>query len=128
MGIRSPSPGPTPAWPELARNSGAVLQHANCMGEKLRVGLRQLAREHAIPLQVTGFGVAFFLHFNSNGDIVDYRDTLTDDFPRLHRFLYRALDEGVILVPDGRIYVSAAQTERDVEETLDSFARVFATL
>jgi glutamate-1-semialdehyde 2,1-aminomutase len=113
---------------ELERDNGAALVHANCMGEKIRAGLRELARKHRIALQVTGFGAAFFLHFNENEDIIDYRDTLTDDFPRLNRFLYRALEEGVILVPDGRMYVSAAHTERDVEQTLASFARVFETL
>ena len=65
---------------ELARDNGAALIHANCTGEKIRAGLRELARKHRIPLQVTGFGAAFFLHFNSNEDILDYRDTLTDDF------------------------------------------------
>ncbi len=77
---------------------------------------------------MTGFGAAFFLHFNANAEIIDYRDTLTDDFPRLNRFLYKALEEGVILVPDGRMYLSAAHTEQDVEETLSVFARVFAEL
>lgn len=113
---------------ELERNNGAALIHANCMGEKIRAGLRELAGKHRIPLQVTGFGAAFFLHFNPNEEIIDYRDTLADDLSRLNRFLYKSLEEGVILVPDGRMYVSAAHTERDVEETLAIFARVFVTL
>ncbi|MEO7650761.1 MAG: hypothetical protein ABIZ80_09860 [Bryobacteraceae bacterium] len=66
--------------------------------------------------------------FNSNEEIIGYRDTLADDFARLDRFLSKALEEGVILVPDGRMYVSAAHAERDVEETLARFARVFASL
>jgi glutamate-1-semialdehyde 2,1-aminomutase len=90
--------------------------------------LRELAGKHQVPLQVTGFGAAFFLHFSSNEQIIDYRDTLADDFSRLKQFLYKSLEEGVILVPDGRMYVSAVHTERDVEETLASFARVFAAL
>ena len=113
---------------ELARDNGAALIHANCMGERIRSGLQELARKHDIALQVTGFGAAFFLHFNANEDIIDYRDTLADDLPRLNRFLYKALEEGVVMVPDGRMYVSAAHTERDVEETLEGFARVFAAL
>lgn len=113
---------------ELARDDGAALIHANCMGEKIRAGLRELARKHGIPLQVTGFGAAFFLHFNTNEEIIDYRDTLTDNFALLNRFLYKSLEEGVILVPDGRMYVSAAHTERDVEETLARFAFIFAAL
>lgn len=111
-----------------ARESSAALIHADCMGEHIRTGLRELARKHRIPLQVTGFGAAFFLHFNANEEIIDYRDTLADNFSRLKTFLYKALEEGIILVPDERMYVSKAHTEGDVEETLASFARVFAEL
>jgi glutamate-1-semialdehyde 2,1-aminomutase len=113
---------------ELARDNGAALAQANCAGEKIRAGLRELARKHSIPLQVTGFGAAFYLHFNSREDIVDYRDVLSDDAARLKLFLYSALEEGIILVPDGRMYVSAVHTDRDVEQTLDAFARVFPKL
>lgn len=113
---------------ELARDNGAAIQHANRMGDAIRTGLGELARKHGIPLQVTGFGAAFYLHFTPREEILDYRDMLQDDSARLKRFLYRAMEEGVILVPDGRMYVSAAHTERDVEETLDRFAKVFATL
>ena len=44
------------------------------------------------------------------------------------RFLLAALEEGVILVPDGRAYVSAAHTERDVAETLEKLDRAFGRL
>ena len=113
---------------ELARDNGAAIQRANCTGDKLRAGLQQLAQQHHIPLLVTGFGAALCLHFTSRADLVDYRDTLADDSERLRRFLYLAMEEGVILVPDGRLYVSVVHDERDVEETLAAFGRVFAKL
>ncbi|MEO7142136.1 MAG: aspartate aminotransferase family protein [Bryobacteraceae bacterium] len=113
---------------ELARDSGAALRHANAMGENIRRGLLELARARGIPLHVTGFGAALSLHFTAREELVDYRDTLDDDPARLRRFLYRSQEEGVILVPDGRLYVSAAHTAEDVEETLASFARVFERL
>jgi glutamate-1-semialdehyde aminotransferase len=68
------------------------------------------------------------LHFTSRGELMEYRDTLADDSERLHRFLYMAMEDGVILVPDGRMYVSIVHNEQDVEETLAIFARVFAKL
>jgi len=46
----------------------------------------------------------------------------------LQRFLTLAMEEGVILVPDGRMYVSIVHDERDVEETLAAFRRVFEKL
>ena len=80
------------------------------------------------PLQVTGFGAAFYLHFTSQNVLRDYRDTLGDDRDLLQRFLYAALSEGVIIVPDGRLYVSTAHTEEDVSETLQKLERAFAQL
>jgi glutamate-1-semialdehyde aminotransferase len=68
------------------------------------------------------------VHFTSKTDLVDYRDTLADDSERLQRFLYLAMEEGVILVPDGRIYLSTVHDDRDIEETLAASARVFAKL
>jgi glutamate-1-semialdehyde 2,1-aminomutase len=112
----------------LASDEGAAIKHANVTGERLRAGLQQLARQHNFPLRVTGFGAAMCLHFTRRDDLREYRDTLMDDRKLLQRFLYLAMEEGVILVPDGRIYVSIVHDEQDIEETLAAFARVFAKL
>jgi glutamate-1-semialdehyde 2,1-aminomutase len=113
---------------ELSRNDGAALRHANRMGERLKDGIGEIAKRRGIALQVTGFGAAFYLHFTPLDILRDYRDTLEDDRDRLQRFLHAALAEGVILVPDGRMYVSTAHTEADVAETLQKLERAFAQL
>ncbi len=120
--------GANAALEELTRDGGAAIQRANRTGEKLRAGLLQIAREHKIPLQVTGFGAALCLHFTSRNEMWEYRDTLEDNAERLRRFLFLAMEEGVILVPDGRIYISTVHDDRDVEETLAAFARVLAKM
>jgi glutamate-1-semialdehyde 2,1-aminomutase len=113
---------------ELSRDNGAALGHANRMGEELKHGLGEMAQRRGIPLQVTGFGAAFCLHFTPLPILCDYRDTLGDDRGLLQRFLYAALTEGVNMVPDGRLYVSAAHTEEDVTETLQKLERALARL
>jgi glutamate-1-semialdehyde 2,1-aminomutase len=120
--------GANVALGELAANGGAAIKHANSTGDKLRAGLQQLAAQHHAPLLITGFGAAMCLHFTGLKEINDYRDTLSDDKKRLQRFLNLAMEEGVILVPDGRMYVSIVHDERDVEETLAAFTRVFERL
>jgi glutamate-1-semialdehyde aminotransferase len=75
---------------------------------------------------MTGFGTAFAIHFTSGATLTDYRDTLTDDGERLRRFLFRALQEGLYLVPDGRFYTSAVHTEQELNQTLEGMERVFA--
>ncbi len=120
--------GANAALEELARDGGAAIQRANRTGEKLRTGLLQLSRAHGIPLQVTGFGAALCLHFTRRNEMWEYRDILEDDAERLRRFLFLAMEEGVILVPDGRMYVSTVHDDRDVEETLAPLGRAFARL
>ncbi len=113
---------------ELARNGGAALTHAQAMGARLMDGIREFGRRHGIPLLVSGFGAAFAIHFTERTEIADYRDTLADDTERLRKFLYRALQEGLHIVPDGRLYVSCAHTGRDIDDTLTRLETVFRDL
>ena len=112
----------------LARDNGAALARANRTGGSLLEGVRDLGRKHGLPLLATGFGTAFALHFTSKTELVDYRDTFADDREMLRRFLLLALDEGLHIVPDGRMYTSCAHTERDMDETLAALDRAFARL
>ncbi len=113
---------------ELAKDDGAVLAETNRVGRTLMDGIRALGRAHDVPLTVCGFGAAFAVHFTTRAELSDYRDTLDDDQERLNRFLYRALEEGLHILPDGRLYVSAVHTETEVGETLEALDRVFADL
>lgn len=111
---------------ELAREDGAALKHANAMGERLMLGVEKLAEKHSVPVQVTGFGAAFYLHFTRRDSLRNYRDTFDDDREFQQKFLFAAMREGVILVPDGRVYVSAVHTEVDIDQTLDRLDRAFS--
>jgi glutamate-1-semialdehyde 2,1-aminomutase len=113
---------------ELARDGGAPVLQANRVGRALLDGIQALGRQHGLPLIVAGFGAAFALHFTARPTLRDYRDTLDDDLDLLGRFLRGALEEGLHLLPDGRLYVSAVHTEADVEETLASVNRVLGAL
>jgi len=113
---------------ELGRNGGAALAHANAMGRQLMDGIRQIASRKNLPIVVSGFGAAFAIHFTEKTGLADYRDTLEDNSGRLQLFLYRALEQGLHILPDGRMYVSAAHTPRDIEETLARLDTVFSGL
>ena len=52
--------------------------------------------------------------------------TLADDSARLRRFLFRALQQGLYLVPDGRFYTSAVHTEKELTQTLEAMERIFS--
>jgi glutamate-1-semialdehyde 2,1-aminomutase len=110
---------------ELSRDNGKLLDQANQRGRRLMEGVLDIARKLGVGLAVTGFGTAMALHFTPRTELVDYRDTLDDDPEMLQRVLRRALEEGLHLLPDGRLYVSAAHTDEDIDESLRAFDRVF---
>lgn len=112
----------------LAADNGAALKHANQIGEQLQNGLRNAARAAEVPLTITGFGTAFSLHFTTRETLSNYRHTLEDDKEKLARYLRGMLDEGIYLLPDGRVYVSAAHGDREVAETVAAARKVFKEL
>jgi glutamate-1-semialdehyde 2,1-aminomutase len=111
---------------ELARDGGAAIVRANEAGRTLWAGIDALAARRGVPVTLTGFGAAFALHFTTRPELRDYRDTLADDAERVSRLVARGLEEGLHLLPDGRLYVSAAHGETEVAETLQAFERLLA--
>jgi glutamate-1-semialdehyde 2,1-aminomutase len=105
---------------------GSALAHANAMGRLLQQGLKDAAAAAGVPLVITGFGAAFSLHFIQRTELRNYRDTLEDDKTYLAAFLRQMLDEGIYLLPDGRLYVSCVHTEQEVQETVAAARRVFS--
>jgi glutamate-1-semialdehyde 2,1-aminomutase len=109
---------------ELAKDDGAALKAANARGERLMEGIRAIAAKRGVKLLVSGFGCAFALHFTGRDRLLDYRDTLADDKDALKAFLRRALEAGIHIVPDGRMYTSAAHSDRDIDDTLSALEQV----
>jgi glutamate-1-semialdehyde 2,1-aminomutase len=113
---------------ELSLDGGQPLKKANATGAQIMEVLRTAAQRHGLPLQVTGIGAAFALHFTKLRTLRDYRDTLQDDMALLQRWLLECLREGIYLLPDGRMYVSAVHNEADTEQTVSAMERVFDRL
>jgi len=98
---------------------GALWEAAK-MGAMLMDGIRDIADRHQIPLLLTGFPTAFSFHFTKRAELKDYRDTFDDDANVLRRFVMAMINEGINVLPDGRIYTSAVHTENDIQETLSA--------
>lgn len=108
------------AYATLTVLEGGALGEAAKMGAALMGGIRRIAARHNIPLLLTGFPAAFSFHFTRRRELIEYRDLFDDDTERLTRFVIAMIGEGVNVLPDGRIYVSAVHTENDIEETLSA--------
>jgi glutamate-1-semialdehyde 2,1-aminomutase len=86
-------------------------------GLALRRGLEEALRAKGIPLVTNGAGAVFQLHFQQEVPR-EYRDTLAADKGLYAAFLIALLDAGVLALPDGRWYLSAAHSAETVAETL----------
>lgn len=112
----------------LSDGRGTALRRANELGDELRKAIGCSAQKRSLPVQITGFGTAFSIHFTEREDLRCYRDTLEDDSELLGRFLLAALGKGLYLLPDGRVYVSVVHSEADIQCTSEIVDAVLASL
>jgi glutamate-1-semialdehyde 2,1-aminomutase len=90
--------------------------------DRLRAGLESTLRARDLPAATSGDGAVFSLFF-TGAPPRNYRDTLSASPDLYSDFALAMLDEGVMVLPDGRWYVSFAHTEEDIERTLAAAAR-----
>jgi glutamate-1-semialdehyde 2,1-aminomutase len=110
----------------LSANNGAALIRARRLGEALISGIRDQAAREGIPLLINGVGTAFHISFTTRSEMRNYWETLDCDIYARDYFIKELLQQGVYLLPDGRWYVSAVHTQRDVEVTLQAVRKVFS--
>jgi glutamate-1-semialdehyde 2,1-aminomutase len=112
----------------LSDSGGSALKRANELGDELRKAIGCSAQKRGLPVQITGYGTAFSIHFTKRENLRSYRDTLEDDSQLLGRFLLAALEKGLYLLPDGRVYVSVVHSETDIQHTSEIVDAVLASL
>jgi glutamate-1-semialdehyde 2,1-aminomutase len=112
----------------LSAGHGAALAAAHRVGESIMRGIRDAAGRRGLPVLVAGFGTAFAVHFTPKVELMEYRDLFSDDAEALRRLVVALLEEGVYILPDGRLYVSVVHSEEDAAETVAAFERAFEKL
>ena len=109
----------------LCRNEGAVYADLWRRGERLRKGLEGILRTHGFNIVTAGGGPVFQLSFMEK-PARNYRETLAADKWLYSNFALALLDEGVLVLPDGRWYLSTAHNDEDIDTTLAAAERAAA--
>ena len=91
--------------------------------ERLRQGLREAGRELEVPVQVTGLGSLFGIHF-LEGELVGYRDIARADAAFRHEVFLGLMNEGILLAPNLVGAVSTVTGDGEVDAFVDAFRRV----
>ena len=102
--------------PEVYRRLAEVTEY-------LRHGLREVGRELEVPVQVTGLGSLFGIHFLDD-TLVGYRDIAKSDSGFKHAVFLGLLNEGILMAPNLVGAVSTVIGEAEVDEFVGAFRRV----
>ncbi len=97
-------------------------------GQQLMEGLQQAAAETGQNLKVQGLGPMFSTVFTDIGPARDYRDTMVSDKAKLGRFIAGMHDRGVRVIGRGLWYMSAAHTQDDIDQAIQTATDVLRTL
>jgi glutamate-1-semialdehyde 2,1-aminomutase len=110
---------------ELSRDGGAVFRTLHSLGNRLRQGLESILRRSGYSVVTCGEGPVFQICFMEEAPR-NYRQLLLADGRLYDDFALALLDEGVLVLPDGRWYLSTAHTPEDIDLTLAAAERAVA--
>ena len=102
-----------------------VYKKLDFLTRKLKEGIKNVASEFEIPVQITGLGSLFALHFNSHS-IKCNSDTDSNDKDRLRQVFFGLLNEGIWPSQNLLGAVSTPMKESEIDEYLIALRNVFA--
>ena len=102
--------------PEVYRRLAEVTEY-------LRHGLREVGQELEVPVQVTGLGSLFGIHFQDD-TLVGYRDLAKADSGFRHNVFLGLMNEGILMAPNLVGAVSTVIGEAEVDTFVEAFRRV----
>ncbi len=101
----------------------------NGKGLRLMEGLRDVAKSLESDLHVQGVGSVFAISFTTKQEITNWRDHARNcDDKKYQRFATEMLKLGIRLSSNGRIHLSSAHTDEDIDKTVAAAATVLPTL
>ena len=114
----------------LKSEGDAFYADLNRRGQRLIDGLRHVAMETETDIHIQGLGSVFGISFNRSGDIIrNYRDHATKcDDARYTQFASEMMREGVRLSSNGRVHMSSAHTDEQVDQTIQAAGQALSRI
>ena len=95
------------------------------LAEELREGIREVCLELEVPVQVTGLGSLFGIHF-TDAPVSGYRDIAGGNHDLRDRVFLGLLNEGILMASNLVGSLSTATTATDIGEFLKAFRTALA--
>ncbi|MCQ2442609.1 MAG: glutamate-1-semialdehyde 2,1-aminomutase [Oscillospiraceae bacterium] len=111
------------------RDHPEVYEGINRKGQLLAEGLRDIAKETGVPMQVNQIGSLATVFFTEH-PVTGYSDACSSDLSRFAQYYRGMLTGGIYAAPSQfeAMFVSAAHTEEDICKTLDVARKTLKTL
>jgi glutamate-1-semialdehyde 2,1-aminomutase len=94
-------------------------ERLHSLGRRLADGLRQAGADAGVPLQVLGDGPVLQAFFTDDRPLRNHRDLLRADRARAVAFGQELIRRGVYCTPGGKLYLSLAHTDEDIDRTIE---------
>ena len=101
----------------------SVYRHLAESTELLRQGIREVCAELETPVQVTGLGSLFGIHFTPS-EVRTYRDIAAEDADLRHRMFLGLLNEGILVASNLVGSLSTQIAEGDIADFCAAFRQV----
>lgn len=107
----------------------AVYDRLEALGARLEAGLNANAQEAGIPLTVNRVG-SMVCPFFSEGPVTNYDTAKSSDVARFRTYFGKMLERGISLPPSQfeGMFLSAAHSEQDIDDTLEAHRVVLKSL
>jgi len=105
-----------------------VYQNFKKLGTQLATGVMKIGEKYKIPTFAASNGSICQIQIGMNRPAEDFRDLLAHvDKAKYNQFFLKCTQYGVrVTSARGRIYLSTAHTEEDIEKTLEVFDQIFS--
>ncbi|HZS91892.1 MAG TPA: aspartate aminotransferase family protein [Chloroflexota bacterium] len=114
------------ALQELCRPG--VFDHLNRLGALLADGARGLLERHGLAALVHQAGPVMQILFTTQTKVADYRAFAACDAAMSEALVLHLRERGILILPDGRWYLSAVHTEAHVQEALQALDDSLASM
>jgi glutamate-1-semialdehyde 2,1-aminomutase len=111
-------------------NNPSIYDELAAKSEFLTQGLEAVAAAAGIGLTSTYIGGMFGIFFTEQKQVTCFAQATACDTQRFAKFFQGMLAQGIYLAPSAYEtgFMSAATSQRDIEETIAAAAKVFKTL
>jgi glutamate-1-semialdehyde 2,1-aminomutase len=106
----------------LSSDNGAVYQRLRTHGAELTRALEEVFAAAGMPIVISSAGSVFHIGFCERRPRT-YRELLAADEQKYSDFTLALLDEGILVLPDGRWYLSTAHRKNDIDRTIEAIKR-----